>query len=197
MSSNSAERINVHMVLNKPKVLVIFHSENIQSGATRSLTDIMNYLLQTNKYEIEVAFPAKCGSAVDYYKSKGVRVHHYHYGKLMQDLTQPRIKRIIKIPLLFIRLLRIKNEAKKAAKQLCTEGINIVYSNTSSIVFGGYLGKFLNAKQIWHIREFRKKDHRISYFLGDRTLKRFINSCADKVLCVSQSVMDDHKDLID
>lgn len=179
------------------KILFVFHSENISSGATRSLMDIVDYLISTEKYDIEAVFPAQNGTAVDYLKSKNIKVHHYTYGKLMQDLTQPLIKRIVKLPLLFLRYFKIKKQAKKAALDFADSGIDIVYSNTSSIVFGGYLGLKLGCKQIWHIREFRKKDHQIAFFLGDKSLQKFINRCSDAVLFVSKSVMNEHIKYID
>ncbi|WP_206752169.1 glycosyltransferase family 4 protein [Desulfosporosinus fructosivorans] len=181
----------------KPKILVVFHSANIQSGATRSLTDIMNHLISTKKYDIEVVFPDCAGSAIDYYKNKNICVHTFQYGKLMQDLTQSHLKRAIKFPFLCFRYLCMKNEARRTAKELKNQNIDMVYSNTSSVVFGGWLGLNLGCKQIWHIREFRVKDHQIEFFLGEDYLKRFINKCADAVLFVSRSVMDDHVDLID
>jgi glycosyltransferase involved in cell wall biosynthesis len=181
----------------KPKLLVVFHSSNLYSGATRSLTDIMDYLIKTEKYDIEVIFPDTEGSALDYYRNLHIPVYSYKYGKLMQGLTQPLIRRCIKLPLLFTRFFYIQKEAKHAAEKLRKNCYDIVYSNTSCIVFGGYLGLKLRSKQIWHIREFRKEDHQIAFFLGDKYLKKFINRCADKVLFVSKSVMDKHKDFID
>lgn len=115
----------------------------------------------------------------------------------MQGLTQPIIRRMIKLPLLFWRFFNIKLEAKKAANLLRDKHYDLVYSNTSSIVFGGYLGLALGCKQIWHIREFRKEDHQIGFFLGDKYLMKFINHCADKVLFVSQSVAEKHNGYIE
>lgn len=71
----------------KPRILVVFHSSNLYSGATRSLTDIMNYLLATEKYHIDVVFPDEQGSALDYYREKGVAVYSFRYGKLTRCAT--------------------------------------------------------------------------------------------------------------
>lgn len=178
------------------KILFVFHSENIQSGATRSLMDIVDYLIDCGEFCIQAVFPASEGSAIEHLREKNIKTYSYKYGGLMQNLSQPWLKRVAKYPLLFYRYAKVHFEAGKAAKELEKENFDLVYSNTSSIIFGGLLGKRLGCKQIWHIREFRKKDHRIEFFLGDKCLKRFINKNADAVLYVSKSVMNDHLDCI-
>lgn len=183
--------------MNRICIAIVFHSENIQSGATRSLMDIVDYLIKTQKYKIIAIFPQKEGSAITYLNKRGIECYSYQYGGLMQNLTQPILKRLLKVPFLFIRMFNIIHEAKVAARELETVNIDLVYSNTSSIVFGGYLGRFLKCKQAWHIREFRKQDHRIEFFLGDRYLQKFINKCADAVLFVSNSVKTSHEKYID
>ena len=47
--------------LKKKKILVVFHSEEKNSGATRSMLQIVTYLQQTGKYEIEAVFPKPDG----------------------------------------------------------------------------------------------------------------------------------------
>ncbi|MBR3660931.1 MAG: glycosyltransferase family 4 protein [Bacilli bacterium] len=182
---------------NSIKILVVFHNSMLESGATKSLTDILNNLITNNIYKFDVVFPSSTGSAIDYYRSKNIKVFNYQYGKLMQNLNQSLIKRIIKFPLLLYRYINIIREAKKASKELKSNNYDIVYSNTSSIIFGALLGKYMKCKHIWHIREFRKKDHQIYFFLGEKRLKKFINKYSNKVLFVSQKVMDDNIDFID
>ena len=183
--------------LEKKKILFVFHSEEKISGATRSMLQIVTYLQQTGKYEIEAVFPKPNGTAAAYLETIGIRSHHYTYGRLMQNLSQPLLKRMIKFPFMCIRMMKMKSSVRKAAKELKDKGFDIVYSNTSSIVFGGFLGKKLGCKQAWHIREFRKLDHNIGFFLGEKYLLRHINRCSDAVFYVSKSVMDYHTNIID
>ena len=181
----------------KPKVVVVFHSANIQSGATRSLMDIVDNLILLDKYNIMGIFPEREGTAINYLKEKyGIEVMSFRYGNLMQDLTQPLAKRCVKFLFQIVRHFKIKLEAKKAAAILSKEDISLVYSNTSSIVFGGYLGRFLNCKQVWHIREFRVRDHKIKFYLGERWIKKFIDACASKVMYVSRAVMKENCNII-
>ena len=182
--------------LRKKKIAVVFHSANLQSGATRSLMDIIDNLIKLNKYDFIGVFPEKEGSAVQHLQKQGIETYAYHYGDLIQDLTQSRIKRTIKIPVLLLRHLRVLQQAQKAKKELKDKGIDLVYANTSSIVFGGYLSDVLKCSNIWHIREFRVKDHRIKFYLGERWIKSFINKRAEKVLYVSRAVMLENADVI-
>lgn len=181
----------------KKKILAVFHSEDKSSGATRSFLQIVTYLLKTGKYEIEAVFPNPNGTAAEYLKTLGIQCHSYSYGRLMQNLSQPLLKRMIKFPFMCVRMIKMKSSVRKAAKDFKDKGFDIVYSNTSSIVFGGFLGKKLGCKQVWHIREFRKLDHNIGFFLGETYLLNFINKCADAVFYVSKSVMDHHTHIID
>ncbi|MCC8173662.1 MAG: glycosyltransferase family 4 protein [Odoribacter sp.] len=181
----------------KIKILFVFHNADLNSGASKSLFDIICSLAAADKYNMQAVLPNKNPQSEKMLQALGIKTYTFKYGNLMQNLQQPKIKRMIKIPIYMKRYLSIKREADKAAHILAAEHIDIVYSNTSSIIFGGLLGRKLNCKQMWHIREFRDLDHRIAFFLGDRYLKRFINSCAAAVLFVSKSVRDAHKDLID
>lgn len=181
----------------KPKILFVFHSSDIKSGATHSLMDIVDALIETGKYEISAIFPYQEGTASEWLNNKGISTHIYKYGKLMQDLTQPLSKRILKLPLLIARHISVYVQAVSASKKFADDHFDIVYSNTSSIIFGGILGRKLKCKQIWHIREFRTKDHKMTFYLGEKYIKTFINKNSNAVLCVSKSVLDYQADIID
>lgn len=178
--------------MNKKKILFVFHNSDIQSGASRSLMDIVDGLSQSGKYEISAILPKPGGSAVDILDKKGIKTYLFKYGNLMQSMTQPLAKRIIKIPLFVMRHLGIAFEADKAYKLLKSEKIDFIYNNTSTIIFGGILGKKLHARMIWHIREFGLLDHQIKFYLGESWMERFINVNADAVFTVSEAVKNYH-----
>ena len=181
----------------RPKILFVFHGSVMESGGTRSLMDIVQALYRKDAYDFEAVFPYRKGSASDWFEKRGLPVHICHYGLLMQVLSQPVMKRVAKIPLFAARHLRSSIEAGKLAEELRGHGIDIVYTNTSSVLFGGMLAKRLGAKQIWHVREFRVLDHGFEYYLGEKRLKKYISQNADMVLTVSQAVKDYHSDVID
>ncbi len=179
------------------RILFVFHNSDLLSGATRSLMNIVDDLLDTEKYEICAVFPYQEGTASEHLKSKGVKVFTFRYGKLMKDLTFPLWKKILKFPLFVIRHLEVCLQASKAAKTFADYDFDMVYSNTSSIIFGGLLGKKLGCRQIWHIREFRTLDHKITFYLGEKWIKNFIQKNSNAVLCVGQAVKNYQSDIID
>jgi len=181
----------------KPHILFVFHNENIQSGASRSLMDIIEKLNTTNQYRLSVVLPGYNINTEKSFSELGIETYVFPYKHLIQSLNQPFVLRLIKKPVYLLRHLETILLAKKAAERFKNEKVELVYSNTSTILFGGYLGRRLHAKMIWHIREFGKKDHRIVFYLGDRFINRFINRNADAVLCVSKAVMDEHAKYID
>lgn len=182
---------------NKPKLLFVFHGSELNNGGTRSLMEIVDYLIDSEDYDIRAIFPSR-GTAAEHLYEKGItKVQYYKYGGLMQDLNQSICKRIIKFPLLLLRHITIICNAYRAYKANKDENLDIVYNNTSSILFGGYLGTFLKCKTAWHIREYRVKDHRISFYLGESYLKRFINRHSDCVFFVSKGTMKEVVDVID
>ena len=158
--------------------------------------DIVQVLYHKGAYDFEAVFPYRKGNASDWFEERGLPVYICHYGLLMQILSQPVIKRAVKIPLFAARHLRSAIEAGRLAKELRGHGIDIVYTNTSSVLFGGMLGRKLGTKQIWHIREFRVLDHGFKFYLGEKRLKRYISENADIVLTVSQAVKDYHSDVV-
>ncbi|MBM6906445.1 glycosyltransferase family 4 protein [Collinsella tanakaei] len=158
--------------------------------------DIVQALYNKGIYDLEAVFPYNKGSASDWFEERGLPVYICHYGLLMQDLSQPDIKRVAKIPLFAARHLRASIEADRLTKELRGHGIDIVYTNTSSVLFGGMLARRLSARQIWHVREFRVLDHGFEYYLGEKRLKKYISKNADIVLTVSQAVKDYHADAI-
>lgn len=181
----------------KHKICLVFHGTDYNNGGCRSFIDIVDYLISTNKYEFIAIFPGQKGTAIDYFNSLGIKTYTFKYGFLMQDLRQSSIKRAIKFPLYLIRMISTIVSAKKASKIIKKENVDLIYSNTSTIVFGGYLGLFDHIKQVWHIREYRVLDHQISFFLGEKWIKSFINRCASKVFFVSKGVLNYNTDYID
>lgn len=183
--------------MKKPKILFVFHNPDFRSGASRSLMDIVDHLIETEKYDIQAVLPYPGGSGVDYLKGKGIMTYTYRYGDLIQSIHDPFIRKVFKFPVYLFRHLRVCMEANRAAADLRENHFDLVYSNTSTIIFGGLLGQKLNAKMIWHIREFGILDHQIRFYLGQKWMEQFINRNADAVLCVSQAVLDHHARFID
>lgn len=180
----------------KAVLVFVFHDNNPKSGATRSLLDIVLQLADFGKYRILTIFPGNAGIMREELEKRGVEVLVFRYYQLIQILDQPKIKRAIKRPLLALRRIGVELEACRAAKLLEGWGVRIVYSNTSTQIFGALLAKHLGAKSIWHIREFGVPDHGIAFYRGEEYMQRFIEEHSDYVLCVSRNVLEYHSRII-
>ncbi len=179
------------------KILFVLHGSNKDSGATKSLIDIIDKLNELKKYSIMVIVPNNKGNVESYLSKKNIKVYVYKYGNLFQDLNVPNIKKIFKFPIFCYRRLSIQKNVKKAAKFFKNMKVDLVYTNTSTILFGALLAKRISAKNIWHIREFGILDHSIEYFLGEKRMEKFIERNSNAVLCVSDAVKDYHSKFID
>lgn len=80
-----------------------------------------------------------------------------------------------------------KRCAKFVKKQLAGRQIDIVHSNSSITTVGCDIAKALNAKHIWHVREFLDLDFGITPYIGFDRLRKLING-ADARICISNAV---------
>ena len=179
------------------RILFVFHDSNINSGATKSLVDIIDKLNTLEKYEIYVTFPNDNGSAIKYFEEQNIKVFIYEYGGLFQSMDESIIKRILKYPEYVIKRIRLQSSVNKAFKDLKEYNFDLIYTNTITIKFGALLARKLHSKSIWHIREFGLLDHNIKYFLGNTIMEKFINKNSDAVFCVSEAVKNYHAKYID
>ena len=84
--------------------------------------------------------------------------------------------------------------AINVSKQLSNIKIDIVHTNSSVIDLGVYLSKILNAKHIWHFREFITAINK--KFLFPKRDIRFINKNSDAVIFTSKVLANEYKDKI-
>ncbi len=173
------------------KVLFVLHSANYYSGATRSMTDIIIQLHSQNKVEATVLVPERTGSAVNLLNEYGIKVLYFPFESLMQDERSPLWKRTLKIPLYMKRYMSQKRLAKDCANQF--KDMNVVYSNTSTILFGAMIAEYLKLPHIWHFREFRHEDHRIHLFLGEKWHMAYASHHADCFIMISKSMAEKHE----
>lgn len=173
------------------KVLFILHSANYYSGATRSMTDIIIRLHSQKKVEATVLVPERTGSAVNLLNEYGIKVLYFPFESLMQDERSPILKRTLKIPLYIKRYMNQKRLAKECGNQF--EDMDVVYSNTSTVLFGAMIAEHLKLPHIWHFREFRHEDHRIHLFLGEKWHMAYASRHADCFIMISKSMAEKHE----
>ncbi len=74
-------------------------------------------------------------------------------------------------------------------KELKTNRVNWIYSNSSVENSGLFIAKLLNIKHLWHIREFGYKDYKYFHVGGD-FFKRTLFGHSDKLVAISKSIAD-------
>lgn len=175
------------MTNNKITVLFVFHEPTSSGGATYSGMNMVESLDKTKILPIVLvpgegdvkgkmeAIGVKCIVApVDFWfrahdDSDIVRrvVHAYR-----------RFKTFVKSCVLDCQA--VKNELKEYH-------IDIVHSNTTAILTGFILSKYLRCKHVWHLREFIDKDFHEKPYTGFWLMRKFIND-ADATISITKAV---------
>ena len=157
-------------------------------GSTQSLIQIID-AIEDKVYPI-VLLP-KIGPAVECFKRMGIEVLIYPYVRL-HCFDQKGLIEILFHPwrINFIRHLRTDLKCTRyITRILHGKRVDIVHSNYSPITIGCLLSKRLNAKHIWHIREFLDLDFNYKPYFGIPLLRRLINN-ADARIAVTSQVRD-------
>jgi len=181
---------------NKLTVLFVFHNSDFYSGATRSLLDIIDSYIINNKINIVALFPKKQGSAVDYLRKKNIPILFSYYTELVNSINQNLFWKVIVFPYRLARLFISMHRTYQLKEILYKLQIDIVYSNTSVIFVGGFINMFFNIPHIWHFREFRREDHQIEFFFGQKIFFDFANNYANRIIVISKSMFLKHAEKI-
>lgn len=86
----------------------------------------------------------------------------------------------------------ILKEVDELYKLIENEKIDIIHSNSSVIVHGALLAERLNAKHVWHIREFSKEHFNMHYFYNDEKVKELYTKSA-ALITISDALKDNYK----
>ena len=181
----------------KSAVLFCFHDSNRFSGATRSLLDIIDNLLEIGEFEIIAAFPKTNGSAIDYLKNKGVYIIPFCYRRWDFEERNSFFKRLNDETRALLRKIITYKFLKKIGPILSQKKIRVIYCNTITVQIGALIKKTYGVQLIWHIREFGYEDHRICIVGGTKKLYKALNQYADKVICISNSLANKYGNYID
>lgn len=173
---------------NKIAALFCFHDSNRNSGATRSLLDIIDNLLTFDEIEIIAAFPQKEGTAIEYLKNKGVYIIPFCYSKWSINSHKSFFCSILAKAKTAVKSISTYVFVKRIGKILKEKNVEVVYNNTITIQVGALIKKTYGLPLIWHIREFGYEDHRITIVGGVNKLYKTINKYADRVICISYSL---------
>ncbi len=175
------------------KVLIVSHSSKLTGGSEKSLVEVIRYVVNTQK-EIELCLflPKEKGKFGALAEEYGIDVEVLPYHQLC---FQPECVKAWKKPLYHVRILAAAIWDAMLALRLSARMKNrfdLVYSNTSTVFFGGFLSRMLHIPHVWHIREFSSEYGR-SFFAGAEYLRKHL---ADRFLVPSQALAHSYQNHI-
>lgn len=180
----------------RPKILYVAHETGF-NGASKSLINIIEEF--QDKYDIYVLIRGegrlyeelkkhKCKIIIrNYYldcemKRSGIFGEVIWFFKIFRYMVYRRT----------INLL-IANDIAKIVKE---ENIELIHTNSSSTFMGAYISRLTKTPHIWHFREFLWEDFRMLPTLGWRYLYNIASKSTDKIVCVSDAVLNKYKGVI-
>lgn len=164
------------------KILFVTHCSTM-AGANRSMLQLILELREDYGVEPIVVVPeyTEHENSIDCHLKKfGIPYKRARYGFFKSD---------VRVPHIFIEHGLSLKEALRISKELKSEGISIVHSNSSVIDFGAYLSSFLGVKHVWHFREYGDLDYSFFSIFGG-VYERLIYKSPDAIIAISKSIKD-------
>jgi glycosyltransferase involved in cell wall biosynthesis len=158
----------------KNKKILILHSSNDLYGASKIFIQIIE-LLKSNGHQIHVVLPSKGPLDKMISQIKGINVSYYSLGVLRKKYLTPLG--------LINRLVTNVKAINFLSKYIKFHSIDLVYTNTSTILCGGIVAKKNGIPSIFHIHEIP-----IGNKLYELLSGKIINRYSSKILTVSNSV---------
>lgn len=178
------------------KMGVVFHSADRYNGATRSLLDLIEVWSQNRDVKI-ICFLPKKDTACNVLDEIGVRYCICDIYSSRYLTTEPINERVLRNQVRRIRLLKeYFLDVPQIAKKIKEEKIDIIYSNTGSIMFGYWLAKRLNISHAWHIREMGEEDQNAKMLFGKHSFISSLNA-SQYIVAISNTVLNKYLPYID
>ena len=156
----------------KNKKILILHSSNDLYGASKIFIQTCDLLHNAN-YEIHVMLPSK--GPLDELIDKNILINYHNLGVLRKKYLNPLglFNRLI----INIKAISFLSDYVKKNK------INLVYTNTSTIISAAVAAKKNKIPSLFHVHEIPISNKIYEIFIG-----KIINRYSSKVLTVSNSV---------
>ncbi|MDB3927259.1 glycosyltransferase family 4 protein [Flavobacteriaceae bacterium] len=160
------------MISPKKKILLL-HSSNDLYGASKIFLQLID-LLTKNGFDIHIIIPEK-GKLDDYLNKKDIKIDYNELGVLRKKYLTPLG--------LINRAVAIIKAIAFLSKYIKDHSIDLVYTNTSTILCGGIAAKKNGVPSLFHIHEIPTGNKLYEFLSG-----KIINWYSSKVLTVSESV---------
>ncbi|MCM1125476.1 MAG: glycosyltransferase family 4 protein [Lachnospiraceae bacterium] len=168
------------------KVCYVVH-DNKKGGAAISFLEMINEIRQ--KYDVFVLTPHKKGFIPEQLTKMGIAHKNAHYYWWFVKLPKTKALRTVKKVIYNILVRTNFVEAKRIARKLKKDKIDLIHTNGSVVNFGGYLARDLGVPHVWHIREIP------DYFdlqpvMRKEKINLFMKNHADCMIAISNAVSE-------
>ncbi len=160
-------------MISPKKNILLLHSSNDLYGASKIFLQLIDLFL-TNGFNVYVVLPEK-GKLDDFLNKKDIKVSYNELGVLRKKYLNP-------LGLINRLVINIK-AIKFLSNYIKIRSIDLVYTNTSTILCGGVAAKKNGIPSLFHIHEIPTGNRLYEFFSG-----KIINRISSKVLTVSNSV---------
>ena len=154
------------------KKILLLHSSNDLYGASKIFLQIIQ-ILSNQGYEIHVVLPSR-GPMDDFFENK-INLNYHSLGVLRKKYLNPLG--------LINRILTNLKAIKFLSSYIKNNEINLVYTNTSTILAGGIAAQKNKIPSLFHIHEIPVGNKFYELFSG-----QMINKYSNRIITVSNSV---------
>ena len=160
-------------MISPKKKLLLLHSSNDLYGASKIFLQLID-LLTKNGFDVHIIIPEK-GMLDNFLIKKNIKIVYLELGVLRKKYLNP-------LGLINRAVANIKAIAF-LSNYIKDHSIDLVYTNTSTILSGGIAAKKNGVPSLFHIHEIPTGNKLYEFFSG-----KIINRYSSKVLTVSNSV---------
>ena len=160
-------------MISPKKKLLLLHSSNDLYGASKIFLQLIDLFISKN-FNVHVVLPEK-GKLDDFLNKKDITVSYHELGVLRKKYLNPLG--------LINRLVTNIKAVKFLSNYINIRSIDLVYTNTSTVISGGIAAKRTGVPSLFHIHEIPTGNKLYEFLSG-----KIINWYSSKVLTVSNSV---------
>ena len=160
-------------MISQKKNILLLHSSNDLYGASKIFLQLIDLFL-SNDFNIHVVLPEN-GKLDDFLNQKDIKLSYNELGVLRKKYLNPLG--------LVNRFVSNIKAIKFLSNYIKIHSIDLVYTNTSTILCGGIAAKKNGISSLFHVHEIPKGNWLYEFFSG-----KIINRISHKVLAVSNSV---------
>ena len=160
-------------MISQKKNILLLHSSNDLYGASKIFLQLIDLFISKD-FNVHVVLPEK-GKLDDFLNKKDIMISYHELGVLRKKYLNPLG--------LFNRLVTNIKAVKFLSNYINRYSIDLVYTNTSTVLCGGIAAKQNGIASIFHVHEIPTGNKLYEFFSG-----KIINRISNKVLTVSESV---------